>query len=140
MAVIRGEQGSVHFDPAGGAKSGIVGTRSWTLNVTKETLDITRQGDTHRRFTGGLVSGSGTVEFVYDPDAAGQAEFIEEAGLSGTSADAVFELFTTGTTSGVDSITFFGIVTSLDLTSTVGELTIATCNFITSDGITLNLE
>jgi hypothetical protein len=29
-------------------------------------------------FIGGLISGSGTVELVYDPDATGQAGFLED--------------------------------------------------------------
>ena len=78
MAILRGEEGSVQFDAAGTTNATIVGTRSWTLNITKDTLDVTDHGDTFRSFVGSLVSGSGTVELVYDPDATGQAAFIED--------------------------------------------------------------
>jgi len=140
MAILRGEQGAVQFDAAGTTNATIVGTRSWTLSITKDTLDVTDQGDTSRAFVGSLVSGSGTVELVYDPDATGQASFIEDVITAADPADATFELFTTGTTSGTDSVSFAGIITSMDIASTVGELVVVTCNFITSGAITSTLE
>ena len=140
MAILRGEEGSVQFDAAGTTNATIVGTRSWTLNITKDTLDVTDHGVTFRSFVGSLVSGSGTVELVYDPDATGQAAFIEDVINTGDTADATFELFTTGSTTGSDSISFAGIITSMDIASTVGDLVVATCNFVTSGAITSNLE
>jgi len=140
MAILRGEQGAVQFDAAGSSNATIVGTRSWTLNITKDTLDTSKHGDTFRSFVGSMVSGSGTVELVYDPDAAGQAAFIEDVVTTADPADATFELFTTGTTSGTDSVSFAGIITSMDIASTAGDLVVATCNFVTSGTITSNLE
>jgi hypothetical protein len=140
MAILRGEEGSVQFDAAGSTNATIVGTRSWTLNITKDTLDVTDHGDTFRSFVGSLISGSGTVELVYDPDATGQSGFIEDIMTTGDTADATFELFTTGSTTGTDSISFAGIITSMDIASTVGDLVVATCNFVTSGTITSNLE
>jgi len=140
MATLRGEQGAVQFDAAGSSNATIVGTRSWSLTVTKETYETTDHGDTFRAFIGGLVSGSGTVELVYDPDATGQAAFLEDVVTTNDPADATFELFTTGTTSGTDSVSFAGIITSMEITSTVGELVVVTCNFVTSGTITSNLE
>ena len=140
MAILRGEQGAVQFDAAGSTNATIVGTRSWTLNITKETLDVTDHGDTFRTFVGSMISGSGTVELVYDPDATGQASFIEDIMTTADPADATFELFTTGTTTGSDSISFAGIITSMDIASTAGDLVVVTCNFITSGTITSNLE
>jgi len=140
MAILRGEEGSVQFDAAGSANATIVGTRSWTLNITKDTLDVTDHGDTFRSYVGSLISGSGTVELVYDPDASGQSGFIEDIVTTGDTADATFELFTTGSTTGSDSVSFAGIITSMDISSTVGDLVIVTCNFVTSGTITSNLE
>ena len=139
MAVIRGEEGAVQFEAAGSSNATIVGTRSWTLNITKDTLDTTKHGD-NSFFVGSLVSGSGTVELVYDPDATGQAPFLEDVITADDPADASFELFTTGTSSGTDSAVFTGIITSMDITSSVGDLVVVTCNFVTSGTIALNLE
>ena len=140
MATLRGEQGTVQFDAAGSSNATIVGTRSWSLTITKDTLDTSKQGDTFRSFIGSMVSGSGTVELVYDPDATGQAGFIEDVVTTADPADATFELFTTGTTTGTDSVSFAGIITDMEITSTVGELVIVSCSFITSGTITSNLE
>ena len=139
MATIRGEQGTVQFDAAGTTNATIVGTRSWSLTITKETLDTTKHNDTFRSFVGSMISGSGTVELVYDPDATGQAAFLEDVLTTADPADATFELFTTGSTSGTDSVSFAGIITETGIPSTVGELVIVSCNFITSGAITSNL-
>ncbi len=140
MAVLRGEQGAVQFETGSGSLATVVGTRSWTLNITKETLDTSVHGNTFRQFVGSMISGSGTVELVYDPDATGQAGLIEDVVKQNDGADASFELFTTGTSAGTDSVAFGGIITSMDIASTAGDLVVATCNFITSGTITSNLE
>lgn len=140
MATIRGEQGAVQFDAAGSSNATVVGTRSWSLTITKETLDTTKHGDTARSYIGSLISGSGTVELVYDPDATGQAAFIEDVLTASDASDATFELFTTGTTSGSDSISFAGIITDAEISSAVGDLVTVSCNFVTSGDITGNLE
>lgn len=140
MATIRGESGSVQFNAGSGSLAQVVGTRSWSLTITKETLDTTVHGNTFRQFVGSLISGSGTVELVYDPDATGQAAFIEDVINAGDTADASFELFTTGSSADTDSVTFNGIITDMEITSTVGELVIVSCSFITSSTITSNLE
>ena len=140
MAVLRGEQGAVQFETGSGSLATVVGTRSWTLSIAKDTLDTTAHGNTFRSFVGSMISGSGTVELVYDPDATGQAGLIEDIVKANDAADASFELFTTGTTSGTDSVAFGGIITSMDIASTVGDLVVATCNFVTSGTITSNLE
>ena len=140
MATLRGEQGAVQFETGSGSLATVVGTRSWSLTITKETYETTDHGDTFRNFIGGLISGSGTVELVYDPDATGQADLIEDVVKTNDATDASFELFTTGTTTGTDSVAFSGIITDMEITSTVGELVVVTCNFVTSGTITSNLE
>ena len=140
MATLRGEQGSVEFETGSGTLATVVGTRSWSLTITKETYETTDHGDTFRSFIGGLISGSGTIELVYDPDATGQAGLIEDVVKANDAVDATFELFTTGNTNGTDSVSFAGIITDMEITSTVGELVVATCNFVTSGTITSNLE
>ena len=140
MATIRGEQGAVQFDAAGSTNATIVGTRSWSLTTTKETLDTSKHGDTFRSFVGSMISGSGTVELVYDPDATGQAGFIEDVLTAADPADATFELFTTGTSTGTDSLSFAGIITDMEISSNVGDLVVVSCSFVTSGAITGNLE
>lgn len=140
MATLRGEQGAVQFETGSGSLATVVGTRSWSMTITKETYETTDHGDTFRNFIGGLISGSGTVELVYDPDATNQPELIEDVVKANDAVDANFELFTTGTSTGTDSLKFAGIVTSMEISSTVGELVIVTCNFVSSGAITSNLQ
>ena len=140
MATLRGEQGSVEFETGSGTLATVVGTRSWSLTITKETYETTDHGDTFRNYIGGLISGSGTIEIVYDPDATNQPEIIEDVVKANDAVDATFELFTTGNTNGTDSVSFAGIITDMEITSTVGELVIATCSFVTSGTITSNLQ
>ena len=140
MATKRGEQGAVQFAPTGSGNATIVGTRSWSLTTTKETLDTSKHGDTFRSFVGSMISGSGTVELVYDPDATGQATFIEDVLTAADPADATFELFTTGTAAGTDSVSFAGIITDMEISSTVGDLVVVSCSFQTSGAIAGNLE
>ena len=140
MATLRGEQGSVHFETGSGTLANVVGTRSWSFTATKETYDVTAHGATSRSFIGGLTSGSGTVELVYDPDANNQPELIEDVFKANDAVDANFELFTTGSTTSTDSLKFAGIITDMEITSTVGELVVATCSFIASGDIDSSLE
>jgi hypothetical protein len=140
MATLRGEQGAVQFETGSNSLATVVGTRSWSLTITKETYETTDHGDTFRNFIGGLISGTGTVELIYDPDATGQAGFIEDVVKVNDATDASFELFTTGTSTGTDSVAFGGIITDMEITSTVGELVIVSCSFQTSGTITSNLQ
>ena len=132
MATLRGEQGAVQFDAAGSSNATIISTRSWSRHVQRNA-GHQRSGT---NFVGTMISGSGTVELVFYPSTAGQAAFIEDVLTIQDPADATFELFTDGTTSGTDSVSFNGIITETEIASTVGELVVVSCNFITSGAIT----
>ena len=135
MAFVRGEEGSVSFEKDGGTVAAVAGTRSWTLNITKDTLDCTDHGDSSRSYVGSLISGSGTLELIYNDAAAdAAADVLSEALIAQDAANAKFELFTN--TSGNKSFVFSGIITSMDVAATTGDLQVITCNFITSGDIT----
>ncbi len=140
MSTIRGEQGQVQFETGSGSLAQVVGTRSWSFSATKEPYDTTAHGATSRTFIGGLISATGTVELVYDPDASNQPELIEDVFKVNDQVDANFELFTTGSTTTTDSLKFAGILTTMDITSTVGELVVVSCDFQTSGDIVSNLQ
>ncbi len=44
----------------------VLGTRSWSMSITKDTQETTTQGDTFKSFIGGLIEGEGSAELVYD--------------------------------------------------------------------------
>ena len=54
MAAIRGDVGKVMFHNAAGTEADISGTRSWSLSISKDTLETTVQGNTSKTFVGGL--------------------------------------------------------------------------------------
>ena len=53
MAFFRGEEGSVKFKNSSGTTEAVVSTTGWTLDTTKDTLDVTAHGATSRSFVGG---------------------------------------------------------------------------------------
>ena len=135
MAFFRGEEGSVKFKNATGTTEAIVSTTGWTLDTTKETLDVTAHGATSRSFVGSLISGSGTVDFLYTAASGDEtANLLADVLTTEDAADAQFELFLD--TSSSKKVSFNGIITGTSLSSTVGDLSTVSVSFITSGAIT----
>ena len=135
MAFFRGEEGSVKFKNGAGTTEAIVATTGWTLDTTKDTLDVTGHGDTFRSFVGGLISGSGTVDFLYTAAGSNETEnLVDDVLTSQDPADAQFELFLD--TAGSKKVSFSGIVTGTSLSATTGDLETVSVSFITSGAIT----
>jgi len=135
MAFFRGEEGSVKFDDAGSSASAITSTRSWSLTIDKEVLETTVMGSTYAGNVGGIVSGSGSVELMYTASSGDEtAAFIDHINTATDEGTALFELFLD--TSGAKKISFDGVVTSAELSATVGEIEVVTVNFTTNGTIT----
>ena len=134
MAFFRGEEGSVKFKNGSGTTETIVSTTGWSLDTTKDTLDVTAHGDTFRNFVGGLISGSGTVDFLYTAAGSNETEnLVDDVLTAEDPADAQFELFLD--TSGSKKVSFSGIVTGTSLSATTGDLETVSVSFITSGAI-----
>ena len=135
MAFFRGEEGSVSFDNGTGSVGAIASTTGWTLDVTKDTLDVTAHGDTSRKNIGSLISGSGTVDLIYTATSGDDtAEIINDILTSEDAGDAAFNLFID--TSGTKKLSFNGIITGTSFSSTVGDLSTVSVSFITNGAIT----
>ena len=135
MAFIRGEEGSVKFKNASGTTEAIVSTTAWSLDITKETLDVTAHGDTSRANIGGLISGTGTIDFLYTAASGNEtANLLADVLTTEDAGDAQFELFLD--TSGSKKVSFTGIVNSSTLTAATGELETVTVGFTTNGAIT----
>ena len=135
MAFIRGEEGSVKFKNASGTTETIVSTTAWSLDITKETLDVTAHGDTSRANIGGLISGTGTIDFLYTAASGNEtANLLADVLTTEDAGDAQFELFLD--TSGSKKVSFSGIVNSSTLTAATGELETVTVGFTTNGAIT----
>ena len=135
MAFFSGEEGSVKFKNGTGTTEAIVSTTGWTLDTTKDTLDVTAHGATARSFVGSLISGSGTIDFLYTAASGNETETLVDDVLTAEDpADAQFELFLD--TSGSKKVSFSGIVTGTSLSATTGDLETVSVSYITSGQIT----
>jgi len=135
MAFFRGEEGSVKFKNGSGTTEAIVSTTSWSLDITKDTLDVTAHGDTSRAFVGGLISGSGSIEFLYTAASGNEtANLLADVLTAEDPADAQFELFLD--TSGSKKVSFSGIVNNTTLSAQTADLETVSVSFITSGAIT----
>ena len=138
MAFFRGEEGSVSFDNGTGSVGAVASTTSWTLDVTKDTLECTAHGDTSRKYVGSLKSGSGTVDLIYTATSGDDtAEIISDVLTSEDSGDASFNLFLD--TSGSKKVSFNGIITGTTYSAAVGDLNTVSVSFITNGDITAAL-
>ena len=137
MTALKGDVGKIMFHSAGGTEADVGQTRSWSLSVSKDTLEATKQGDTAKTFIGGLISGEGSAELLYDPDetGAGYTTFIDDVLTTGDNGDALFELFPDSSTS-AKKISFSGIITSAEYAATLGETQLINISFITTGAIT----
>jgi len=139
MAFYRGQQGAVYFDKDGSAGvSELAAVRSWSMSVEKDSLDVTAHGATYRANNGGLISGSGTIELMYDaPGAGDKLDLLKEVNTATDPADAHVELYLDET--GTKKITGDILVTGAEYSATVGEIEIVTVNFVTNGSITLSI-
>ena len=137
MTALKGDVGKIMFHNAGGTEADVGQTRSWSLSVNKDTLEATKQGDTAKTFIGGLISGEGSAELLYDPDetGAGYTTFIDDVLTTGDNGDALFELFPDSATA-AKKISFSGIITSAEYGATLGETQLINISFITTGAIT----
>ena len=135
MAFFRGEEGSVSFDNGTGSVGAVASTTAWTLDVTKDTLDVTAHGDTFRKNVGSLISGTGTVDLIYTATSGDDtAELITDVLTSEDSGDAAFNLFLD--TSATKKLSFNGTITGTSYSSTVGDLSTISVSFVTNGAIT----
>ena len=135
MAFFRGEEGSVNFKNASGTTEAVVSTTAWTLDTTKDTLDVTAHGATSRSFVGSLISGSGTVDLLYTATSGDDtAEIITDVLTTEDAGDATFNLFLD--TSGTKKLSFNAIITGTSFSSTVGDISTVSVSFVTNGAIT----
>ena len=137
MTAIKGDVGKIMFHNAAGTEADVGQTRSWSLSISKDTLETTKQGDTSKTFIGGLISGEGSAELLYNPSetGTGYTTFIDDVLTTGDNGDALFELFPDSATA-AKKLSFSGIITSAEYGATLGETQLINISFITTGAIT----
>mgnify|MGYP003145377185 FL=1 len=135
MAFFRGEEGSVKFKNASGTTEAVVSTTNWSLSVSKDVLDCTAHGATSRSYVGSLVSGTGSIDFLYTAASGNETKnLIDDVLTTEDAGDAQFELFLD--TSGSKKVSFSGLITSMDVTASIGDLETVSVGFQTNGAIT----
>ena len=136
MAAVKGDVGQVKLDDGGSSVNPVLGTREWSMSITKDTQETTVQGDTFKSFVGGLIEGEGSAVLQYDNAASGEtATFMDGILTTGDPATASFELFP-DSASGTKKISFSGLITNFEQTSTLGDVTTISIQFKPSGTIT----
>ena len=133
---VKGDVGKLMFENAGGTEANIGELRSWSLSVSKDSMETTAMGATSKTFIGGLISGEGSAELLYD--ASGNSDyqaFIDDVFTTGAAGDALFELFPDSATAS-KKIGFAGIITGAEYGATLGEIQVVNISFITNGAIT----
>ena len=136
MAAVKGDVGQVKFDDDGSSVNPVLGTREWSMSITKDTQETTVQGDTVKSFVGGLIEGEGSAVLQYDNAASGEtATFMDGILTTGDNATAAFELFP-DSASGTKKISFSGLITNFEQGSALGDVSTINITFKPSGTIT----
>ena len=136
MAKVKGDVGQVKFDDGGSSVNPVLGTTAWSMSITKDIQETTAQGDTFKAFVGGLIEGEGSAELLYDDSASGEtATFVDGVLTTGDLGTASFALFP-DSSSATKKISFNGIITSFDQSSTLGEANTISITFKPTGTIT----
>ena len=136
MAAVKGDVGQVKFDDGGSSVNPVLGTREWSMSITKDTQETTVKGDTFKSFVGGLIEGEGSAVLQYDNAASGEtATFMDGVLTTGDTATAPFELFP-DSASGTKKISFTGLGTGFEQGSSLGDVNTITITFKPSGTIT----
>ena len=136
MAAVKGDVGQVKFDDGGSSVNPVLGTREWSMSITKDTQETTVQGDTFKSFVGGLIEGEGSAVLQYDNAASGEtATFMDGILTTGDAATASFELFP-DSASGTKKISFNGLITNFEQGSAIGDVSTINITFKPSGTIT----
>lgn len=129
-----GYEGSVRFNATGGSTSQVTTVTSWAITITKQILNTTTIEDTFERRAGGLVSGSGSIELIYNGE---NTDLIESINSSSDNGDALFELYLSEESG--KRILFNGILESASYGSSIDGIQKINCNFVTNGTIQLEL-
>ena len=67
MATLTGNNGVVKIDNAAGTATALASVRSFTVEMTSDTIETTNMGNDTRQYVKGLSSWSGSADIYFDP-------------------------------------------------------------------------
>lgn len=132
MACYTGTTGALEFDSNSVAK-----VTSWTVTHTQEVLDDTVMGNTYRSFCAGLKTWEGSAEVIWTADEDDNSS-VDEAFTIGSEATLTAYWDDNATPANDLKVSGTCIITSIEYSSTVGELATATVSFQGTDTLTVD--
>ena len=129
MATTTGSSGVVKVAASGGSVAVVGEVRSYTLDVTADTIEDSVIGDTARTYKQGLSSATLSVECYWDDGDTPQGALDERAEID-------FELYPTGTGTGEKYYSGSGIVTSKSVTASFDGMVEASFSVQVSGAVT----
>lgn len=128
MATHTGSEGTVK------AGSNAIGeVRSFSLNITGETIEDTTLGDTARTYKAGLKDGTATVEVFFDEAALSTTD---GQGAMDVGSSITLNLYPAGDTTGTTFYTGTALVTGKTVTSSFDGMVEMSCEVQFTGGIT----
>jgi len=141
-SIITGNNGVVKIDDASGDLTSIASVRSFSLEITSDTIESTTMGNDSRTYLKGLSSFSGTAEIYYDGDAFPTADSgTNVSGLNPTletvgHSPYEIELFPDETNHNATKFAGNIIITGFTLNSSMDGMVEASISFQGSGGVT----
>ena len=108
MAKYSGNAGAIKAVATGGTAASVGEVKSYELNISTDLIETSAIGDTWKANLSGLKGWEVSMVCNYDPADAAQAELIE-------GAEVDVELYPSAETSGRESLTGTGFVTSVSV-------------------------
>jgi len=129
MATIYGNNGEIKI-----SSTAVGEVKSWSLTISRDTIEDTSMGDDSKSFVYGKASASGTIEVHFDDDDSAQGT-LRDAVLNGTSV--ALDLFTNNSaTSGTDYYSLTALITSQDVSVEMDSIESRTYNFSATGAVT----
>ena len=126
MATIYGNNGEIKI-----SSTAVGEVKSWSLTISRDTIEDTSMGDVAKTFVYGKSSASGTIEVHFDDDDSAQGT-LRDAVINGTTV--ALDLFTNdSSTTGTDYYSLTALITSQDVSVEMDSIESRTYNF-TSNG------
>lgn len=129
MATIYGNNGEVKI-----SSTALGEVKSWSLTISRDTIEDTSMGDVAKTFVYGKSSASGTIEVHFDDDDTAQGT-LRDAVINGTTA--TLNLYTAdSSTTGTDFYTLTALITSQDISVEMDSIESRTYNFSATGAVT----
>jgi hypothetical protein len=129
MATIYGNNGEIKI-----SSTAVGEVKSWSLTISRDTIENTSMGDDAKTFVYGKSSASGTIEVHFDDDDSAQGT-LRDAVINGTTV--ALDLFTnTSSTSGTDYYSCTALISSQDISVEMDSIESRTYNFTVNGAVT----